>query len=124
MQAVQSELNDTIEKLQLELKTTRLDLSQERRGRVSDIQELTKARAELATTQHELNAINSQAASRSTSDASHYKERAKLQAELGAIKRANEVLQAEKIGSGGGSRRLDARQGTTFRRKGRLSGSC
>ena len=97
MQAVQSELNDTIEKLQLELKTTRLDLSQERRGRVSDIQELTKARAELATTQHELNAINSQAASRSTSDASHYKERAKLQAELGAIKRANEVLQAEKL---------------------------
>ena len=97
MQALQSELQDTIEKLQSDLKTTQLDLIQERKGRVTDIQDLTKARAELATVQHELNAINNQAASRSTSDASHYKERAKLQAELGAMKRANEVLQAEKL---------------------------
>lgn len=97
MQELQSELQDTIEKLQSELKSTQLDLNQERKGRATDIQELTKARAELATVQHELNAVNNQAASRSTSDASHYKERAKLQAELGAMKRANEVLQAEKL---------------------------
>ena len=97
MQEIQSELQDAVDKLQLELKTTKQDLSLERQGRVSEIQELTKTRADLATVQHDLNAINSQTSSRSTSDASHYKERAKLQAELAAIKRANEALQAEKL---------------------------
>jgi dynactin 1 len=93
---IQSEMQDGLDKLQAELKSTQLELSQERQGRTRDIQELTKARAELSTTQHDLNAFNNQAASRSSSDASHYKERAKLQAELAAMKRANDALQAEK----------------------------
>jgi dynactin 1 len=94
---IQSEMQDGLDRLQAELKSTQLELSQERQGRTRDIQELTKARAELSTTQHELNAFNNQAASRSSSDASHYKERAKLQAELAAMKRANDALQAEKL---------------------------
>ena len=88
---------DNLEQLKMELYSTKIDLEKEREGRAADVEDLTKTKSELSALQHEVQAMSDQVNVRSTSDAMHYKERAKLQAELCAMKRTIEALETEKV---------------------------
>ena len=87
---------DELDQMKVELSSLKMDLEREREGRASDVRDLTNTKSELSILQHEVQAMSDQNTVRSTSDATHYKERAKLQAELGAMKRTIEALEAEK----------------------------
>mmetsp|Transcript_7179 Transcript_7179/g.10479 ORF Transcript_7179/g.10479 Transcript_7179/m.10479 type:complete len:1368 (-) Transcript_7179:1444-5547(-) len=97
MKANNSNFQDTIDKLQEELEKAEGDVKREREIREAEAQELQDVKANFLSVQHELDALSHQADSRTSSDASHYKEKAKLQAELGAVKRLNEQLESEKL---------------------------
>jgi dynactin 1 len=100
LQKAQDDCRDMEERKQNalgELDTRKRELDRERKERASDVQQLTLVRSELSALQHEFHARSDQTANRSASDASHYKERAKLQAELGAAKRQVEELEKEKV---------------------------
>ena len=87
---------DELDQAKVELSSYKVDLEREREGRASDVRNLTNTKSELLVLQNEVQAMSDQNTVRSTSDATHYKERAKLQAELGAMKRTIEALEAEK----------------------------
>lgn len=87
---------DELDQAKVELSSYKLDLERERGGRASDIRDLTKTKSELSVLQNVVQAMSDQNTVRSTSDATHYKERAKLQTELGAMKRTIEELETEK----------------------------
>mmetsp|Transcript_14757 Transcript_14757/g.16904 ORF Transcript_14757/g.16904 Transcript_14757/m.16904 type:complete len:1371 (-) Transcript_14757:129-4241(-) len=97
METNKSQLQDFTDNIQSDLILVRRDLEREREARATEAQELQVAKANLLSVEQQLHALNNQAASRTTSDASHYKERAKLQAELGAMKRLNKQLENEKL---------------------------
>lgn len=100
LQKAQDDRRDIDERLQDvlgELDTRKRELARERQERALEVEQLTMVRSELSALQHEFQARLDQTASRSASDASHYKERAKLQAELGAAKRQVEELEKEKL---------------------------
>jgi dynactin 1 len=59
--------------------------------------ELTRARSTVTALQTELQVLSDQTAQKGTQDASHYKERAKLQAEISAWKRKAEQMEKEKL---------------------------
>ena len=91
------ELEDSLAKLQDQNARLQQDLTREREGRANDAETLRTATNDAATLQRELDALKDQAASRGASDVSHYKEKAKLQAEMAAMKREIEKLEGEKI---------------------------
>ena len=96
----QGDCRDLQEQLQQALasvETHKRDLQRERQEREADIRQLTQAKSELSALQHEFQAMADQSSTRTASDAAHYKERAKLQAELAAAKRQVEDLQKEKM---------------------------
>ena len=100
LQKAHDDLRDMDERLQDvlgELDTRKRELDRERQERALEIEQLILVRSELSALQHEFQARLEQTDSRSASDASHYKERAKLQAELGAAKRQVEELEKEKL---------------------------
>ena len=97
LETEKAELRDKFQTAEEEKLQFQQELDRERALRDTDSKELARAQSELAALQHELHAIQDQATVRTSSDASHYKERAKLQAELGAAKRAASSLEDEKV---------------------------
>ena len=100
LQKLQDEIRDTEERLEDalgELEVRKRELDRERKERAADVEQLTRVRSELSALQHEWQAMSEQTSSRNASDASHYKERAKLQAELGAAKRKADEFEKEKV---------------------------
>ena len=100
LQKTKDDCRDMEERLQEALANVekhKRDLERERTERESEVQQLIQVRSELSALRHEFQAMSDQSSNRSASDASHYKERAKLQAELGAAKRQVEELEREKI---------------------------
>lgn len=91
------DLRDHFEQTKMELSSVKIDLDKEREGRATNVDELTKTKSELSALQYEIQAMSDQVNVRSSSDATHYKERAKLQAELSAMKRTIETIEAEKV---------------------------
>lgn len=97
LQQESQDLRDDFEQTKMELSSVKIDLDKEREGRAANVDELTKTKSELSALQYETQAISDQVNVRSSSDATHYKERAKLQAELSAMKRTIEALEAERL---------------------------
>lgn len=96
-------LNETDE-LKGQLETARQELTRvhhqwtaEQKVSAAVVAELTSARAEVTAYQNQLQAVTDQNDQRGVSDAVHYKERAKLQADLSAWKRRVELLEKEKM---------------------------
>lgn len=79
---------------QISLLQKELDREQERRN--LEQEELIQAKAEASSVKKELQTAMEQSAQRGSSDAVHYKERAKLQAEVSALKRKVEQAEKEK----------------------------
>jgi dynactin 1 len=96
LQQSQSELEDEVAKLQNEVANLNQELDAEREKSTAAARDLQQTKIELFSLQQQFSSLHDQAASRSTSDATHYKERAKLQAEIAALQRANHSLLTEK----------------------------
>lgn len=92
-----SDLKERLQEALTTVETTKRDLQREQKDRQSDIEKLTQARSQLSALEHEFQAMQDQSTNRSASDAEHYKERAKLQAELSAVKRQVQDLEKEKV---------------------------
>jgi len=99
-QIVQKQLENQI----LELKTQIVELQKKSKQELEDQTslyntaqvDLTKARTEVKQLQADLQTFTDQVEIRGSSDASHYKERAKLQAEVASLNRKVELLELEK----------------------------
>jgi len=72
-------LSDKLNNALAELTNTRQELSQEKVSHNSHLDALTRARSEATALQKELQAISDKTTQRGVTDASHYKERARLQ---------------------------------------------
>jgi chromosome segregation ATPase len=79
-----------------ELSQLRQQLADASTAREDALVEMTRARAEVTSYQNQLRALSDQTTQRGASDAVHYKERAKLSADVSAWKRKVEQLEREK----------------------------
>jgi dynactin 1 len=92
------ETNDMLsQELQEVRSNAKRELEREKEALVLQTDQLTRARSEVTTLQKEMQATSDQTVQRGTSDALHYKERAKLQAEISALKRKAEEAEKEKL---------------------------
>jgi dynactin 1 len=98
--ALESKNLDLIDKLEetvTELSNVRREYDIVRKSRINAVEELSTIRIELTTYQNQIQAMTDQSTARGQSDATHYKERAKLQAEISNYKRKIDVLEKEKM---------------------------
>lgn len=92
-----ADLRDQLKQNTSQLVTLRKELDQERKQHSADLDELTKVRSLVASYENELQVRSEQVTHRGAADASHYKEKAKLQAEFAAFQRKIEQLEREKL---------------------------
>jgi dynactin 1 len=83
--------------MQLELTNCQTELKERKIVHEGVLVDLTRARAEATSYQNQLRVNNEQQDQRGTSDAIHYKERAKLTADISALKRRVEQLDQDKL---------------------------
>jgi dynactin 1 len=91
-----ADLRDQLKQNSSQLLLLRKELDQEYKQHSTDLDELTKVRSLVASYEKELQVRSDQATHRGVADASHYKEKAKLQAEFAAFQRKIEQLEREK----------------------------
>ena len=97
LQSNQAALTEQLQRTQLELTELQTKWSRERAQHETILDQCTRARAEATAYQNQLQTLLQQKDQRGAHDASHYKERAKLQADLSAGQRLVEQLQREKM---------------------------
>ena len=91
-----SNIRDQLEQVQKELTNCQVDIKEKAMTHENILVELTRSRAEATSYQNQLRAQTDQNDQRGMSDAVHYKERAKLSADISALKRKVEQLEKEK----------------------------
>ena len=91
-----SNIRDQLEEVQKELTNCQVDIKEKAITHENTLVELTRSRAEATSYQNQLRAQTDQNDQRGMSDAVHYKERAKLSADISALKRKVEQLEKEK----------------------------
>ena len=91
-----SALQEQFTETQGELSQLRAQLAEVQTGREEALIEMTRARAEVTSYQNQLRALTDQTTQRGASDAVHYKERAKLSADVSALQRKIEQMEHEK----------------------------
>lgn len=91
------EMRDELETVIREKNDSRRDLERERKEHQTCRDELTVSRSQATALQLELQALEQQSEKRTTTDNSHYKERALLQGEISALKRKVVTLEQDKI---------------------------
>ena len=92
-----SNIRDQLEEVQKELTNCQVDIKEKAITHENTLVELTRSRAEATSYQNQLRAQTDQNDQRGMSDAVHYKERAKLSADISALKRKVEQLEKEKM---------------------------
>ena len=92
-----SNIRDQLEQVQKELTNCQVDIKEKAITHENTLVELTRSRAEATSYQNQLRAQTDQNDQRGMSDAVHYKERAKLSADISALKRKVEQLEKEKM---------------------------
>lgn len=96
-QSSYSEIQDQLARVQSEWTTCQTSLRETAAAHEQVVVELTRARAEATSYQNQLRTQTDQNDQRGTSDAVHYKERAKLSADISALKRKIEQMEKEKM---------------------------
>lgn len=97
LQSEKDELIDRLEELTHDLAELKQDKDRLSRSHDELSSQLVQVRAEASGFQQELQSISQKSNQRIASDASHYKERAKLQAEIAALQRKIQDLQTERV---------------------------
>ena len=92
-----SNIRDQLEQVQKELTNCQVDIKEKAITHENTLVELTRSRAEATSYQIQLRAQTDQNDQRGMSDAVHYKERAKLSADISALKRKVEQMEKEKM---------------------------
>jgi chromosome segregation ATPase len=97
LHASYSEIKDQLEEVRQELTACQIEIKEKALAHENALVELTRSRAEATSYQNQLRAQTDQNDQRGMSDAVHYKERAKLSADISALKRKVEQLEREKM---------------------------
>jgi dynactin 1 len=92
-----AEIRDEVEEIRKELTICHSEIKEKAVQHENIMVELTRSRAEATSYQNQLRAQTDQSDQRGMSDAVHYKERAKLSADISAYKRKVEQLEKEKM---------------------------
>ena len=96
IQSAKDEAQEKVDEIQAEVKRLEVTLKQEKEAHAAHLDELTLARTQATTWQKEYQALRDQSSSKSSTDASQYKERARFQAELAGHQREKGQWQKEK----------------------------
>lgn len=97
LQSAKDEAEEKVREVQAEVKRLFTALNQEKEAHAAHLDELTLARTQATTWQKEYQAVRDQSSSKSATDASQYKERARFQAEVAGHHREREQWQKEKL---------------------------
>jgi dynactin 1 len=89
-------LQDQVDNALRELSNIRTDLDREKSAHATAVDQLTAVRSQATALEHTLQTQSAQTTQRNTSDATHFKERAKLQTEVSGWKRKVAQLELEK----------------------------
>jgi CAP-Gly domain len=97
LQMAHDETKDRLDKATQQLSLLNNQLVAAQQSRDTALDEATQARSQVTVLQNQMQAASDQSELRSGADAAHYKERAKLTADLSALRRKVEQLEADKL---------------------------
>ena len=97
IQSAKDEADEKLQEMQVEVKKLQAALNQEKEAHAAHLDQLTLARTQVTTWQKEYQAVRDQSSSKSATDASQYKERARFQAEVAGHQREKVQWQKEKL---------------------------
>jgi dynactin 1 len=97
LQMAHDETKDRLDEATKQLALLKNQLVAAQQSRDTALDEATQARAHVTVLQNQMQAASDQSELRSGADAAHYKERAKLSADLSALRRKLEQLEADKL---------------------------